>query len=432
MTLLEPTFIRDIVDYSFGDQSGENVVPNWHMKPANINNKEFIAKYRELLDSGVKYMTLFIDNIRLYRRDNVQYTELEETQPHIKEMKDKRVELLHKDSDLLELCSILADMNFIIFSAFEDTPIDEQIFSKIPSNVKAIYASNAITFGGKVIPFPYGLQRKMHDKDNRLQLISALIKDKTQPTKLLYLNHTIYKGKTARENINQLFFHKDFATVELGRLSYEQYYAKIKDHKFMICPSGNAKGSECHRDWEVLYMRRVPVCKRTPYLEKMFEGFPVLFVNEWSDVTEELLVANNHLYEMAQKMDMSALDLKVILKRILGGYVDIDFDKKKEKKVAAQANAAEVVNYKNIRRQYQLKLKQCIAVPVVHPLSNGQGLDFEPWMFMDMFNGLSMESCRFTFESEMEAEKYLSEELFPKIKAGSMPIFMFEKTYQKA
>jgi hypothetical protein len=56
----------------------------------------------------------------------------------------------------------------------------------------------------------------------------------------------------------------------------------------MICPDGNAIGCECHRDWEVIYMRRVPIVKDSPYLRKIFEGVPVLFVNSVLDVSVDL------------------------------------------------------------------------------------------------------------------------------------------------
>ena len=63
--LLEYEELQRIVDYSFGDHSGVlGGVPNAYMKKANINNTEFI---NALNSHTGKVMTLFIDNIRLYR-----------------------------------------------------------------------------------------------------------------------------------------------------------------------------------------------------------------------------------------------------------------------------------------------------------------------------------------------------------------------------
>jgi hypothetical protein len=42
-------------------------------------------------------------------------------------------------------------------------------------------------------------------------------------------------------------------------LDYNSFLTKIKKHKFMICPMGNA---DCHRNWEVLYLGRVPIMRK--------------------------------------------------------------------------------------------------------------------------------------------------------------------------
>ena len=130
-------------------------------------------------------MTLFIDNIRLYNRDGIKYTKIELSNEVSKQYKDKRVKDL-ENNDLLKLCSTIPNLNFIIFTGFEDTPIDDEIFDKIPENVLAIYASNCQSFGGKVIPIPYGLQRKLHPYDSRQEILSSKLNSEVRPNKLLY------------------------------------------------------------------------------------------------------------------------------------------------------------------------------------------------------------------------------------------------------
>ena len=66
MKLLDQTIVRDSVDYSFGDESGIETLMGY-MKIANSTNEDFISKYWQLMNTGKRYMTLFIDNIRLYR-----------------------------------------------------------------------------------------------------------------------------------------------------------------------------------------------------------------------------------------------------------------------------------------------------------------------------------------------------------------------------
>ena len=59
----------------------------------------------------------------------------------------------------------------------------------------------------------------------------------------------------------------------------------------------------------VIYMRRVPVMKRTPFLEELYKDYQVLFVDDYSEVTEQLLLDNNQMFLDAQTQDLSKLDL---------------------------------------------------------------------------------------------------------------------------
>lgn len=60
---------------------------------------------------------------------------------------------------------------------------------------------------------------------------------------------------------------------------------------FCLCPRGN--GIDTHRLWEALYMGCIPICKK--YHAHQFEhDLPILFVDEWSDITPELLYETYH------------------------------------------------------------------------------------------------------------------------------------------
>ena len=56
--------------------------------------------------------------------------------------------------------------------------------------------------------------------------------------------------------------------------------------KYVISPLGN--GLDCHRTWEAIILGCIPIVKKSG-LDPMYEGLPVLIVNEWSDITQELL-----------------------------------------------------------------------------------------------------------------------------------------------
>ena len=99
MELIEGVALSRLCDYSFGDQGGQwgNIYTSF-MKDANLTNTEFVSKLFEIKKSR-DYMTLFIDNIRLYKRHIVEVSEAD--RPY--------VDGLHEKNDLLHLCSCFPD-----------------------------------------------------------------------------------------------------------------------------------------------------------------------------------------------------------------------------------------------------------------------------------------------------------------------------------
>ena len=303
MKLIEGVALSELCDYSFGDQSGQwGSIDTSFMKDANFLNTEFATKVFEVMQER-DYMTVFIDNIRLYKRN------IPSTKPQDRDY----VNALMARSDLLDLCSNFTQMKFIIFTNLEDTPIDDQI--RVPDNVLCISAVNAIAYGDKVIPAPYGVQRRMNQSDDRIEkLIDSMEYVPSNPRGLLYVSHN-ESSNAKRLGIKSLFYDKDWAEVNEQRVPYNVFLYNLSGSKFMICPVGNA--IDCHRNWEVIYMRRVPVMTRDPYLEELYKDYPVLFVDDYSQVTKELLIENDDLFQRAQTMDLSGLTLPTFFDRIV-------------------------------------------------------------------------------------------------------------------
>ena len=301
MNLLHGPAISDLCDYDFGDQAGcLGGVSGAFMKDANESNTEFIKKV-----NGSKFMTLFIDNIRLYKRNILCSTATDQM----------RVDKMMEENDLLHLLAeimLMKETKFIIFCSNEDTPITEDIHSHIPQNVLSIYAANAVGYGDKVHPFPYGLQRKLYPVDVRLDEMQTALNSDPKPTKLLYINHAEHTNISERGNIREMFANKSFATIS-PRVDYPEYCRMIQAHKFMICPEGNAV--DCHRNWEVLLLKRVPIMKRNPYLEECYKDYPILWVDDYADVNKTLLADNDDLFVRSRNLDINMLDLYSLFNR---------------------------------------------------------------------------------------------------------------------
>lgn len=314
MEVISGDNLERLCDYSFGDHiwvSNPDLIGTF--KPAHPANAEFLIKAQ---DFRGKIMTLFIDNIRLYNRPVLANAGTDA----------QWVTYLLTYNDLLAFLAPLTENKFVIFTSHEDTPIDSHI--KIPESVLGIHAVNAEYFNDKIHPFPYGLQRRMSPTDRRQDIMKREVEldYRYEPTKLLYINCGLGDERNAPERAYlPNFKDKDWTTCRFDKDSkffdydhYTDFLNEIRDHKFMICPQGH--GLDCHRNWESLYLRRVPVMKDHPYFRELMKDFPVLFVKDWPEVTEELLKSNDHLYQTAQNMSLKRLDLNLIFKSIIQSY----------------------------------------------------------------------------------------------------------------
>jgi hypothetical protein len=160
--------------------------------------------------------------------------------------------------------------------------------------------------GGEVLDFHRGFSQKMllnaHDKwigtrgngssDNR----SVSTRD------ILCLLCFSYTHKERRRAYNMLsnrsfitdLNKNDYGTTQLGLLGkvpVEYNYEMTARSVYAISPRGC--GEATHRFFEAIYLGCIPVVKRTnTVFDRLYALYPCLIVDDWDQVTEELLLAN--------------------------------------------------------------------------------------------------------------------------------------------
>ena len=80
--------------------------------------------------------------------------------------------------------------------------------------------------------------------------------------------------------------HSDLLVINDAFTPRTNNWDNISNYAFVLSPFGN--GLDCHRTWETLCLGSIPIVKAQGF-KKMFEDLPVLIVNNWSDITQELL-----------------------------------------------------------------------------------------------------------------------------------------------
>ncbi len=139
----------------------------------------------------------------------------------------------------------------------------------------------------KLIPIPIGLENR-HWQRNYVEIINELnfLKIQEQKKFLLSGNISISTNPIIRKPVYDFFKDKSYCYIQATKKSTYEYLVDVAKSKFIISPHGN--GLDCHRTWEALCLGTFPIVK-TSTLDVLYKDLPVLIVNDWHEVTEELL-----------------------------------------------------------------------------------------------------------------------------------------------
>jgi len=74
--------------------------------------------------------------------------------------------------------------------------------------------------------------------------------------------------------------------INLNRMPRTKLWKELVKYTFALSPYGG--GPDCHRHWEILSLGCIPIMKSIGS-NQMFADLPVLIVNDWSDINEQLL-----------------------------------------------------------------------------------------------------------------------------------------------
>jgi len=92
----------------------------------------------------------------------------------------------------------------------------------------------------------------------------------------------------ARAEARRALAGKAFMLWERRQSPRIEVWRRHEEALFEASPRGN--GIDCHRTWEALFLRSIPIVPRSS-IDPVFEGLPVALIDDWSEVTPERLAA---------------------------------------------------------------------------------------------------------------------------------------------
>jgi hypothetical protein len=199
---------------------------------------------------------------------------------------------------------------FVIVSAMEDYSFPDEINSKIyntvytnPYFVHWFSINKTIPNDEKTTSIPYGLD--YHTLTRRNYFGEEMQDFETQNTKLqnivdsqvhfskrihkIYANFHLHITDTRnggwRSKLKDII-PSNIIYFEAGDLPRTSSWKKTSEYSFVVSPPGN--GHDCIRTFEALCLGCIVIMKKS-FLDIIYEDLPILLVDEYTDINEELL-----------------------------------------------------------------------------------------------------------------------------------------------
>ena len=155
-----------------------------------------------------------------------------------------------------------------------------------------VFAQNCLVQDPRITPLPIGLEDQWRHNNGIVRDFVQLRREAIQKIPRIVNAFNLNTNPDERWPCYRSLWRHPLA-VGLSAGTNSRLYRKfVTRYMFMASPPGN--GADCHRTWEAMYLRIVPIVKRsvmTEYFQQL--GLPLYLVDDWrelSSFTEERLV----------------------------------------------------------------------------------------------------------------------------------------------
>tara|TARA_B100001939_G_C16867206_1_gene584677 strand:+ start:235 stop:1080 length:846 start_codon:yes stop_codon:yes gene_type:complete len=149
-------------------------------------------------------------------------------------------------------------------------------------NCKKIYTQNMNVKHPQVEPLPIGIANSCWDWGDS-KIMDEVINEGFSDTNPLFIYANFTKGDGVRYERRKDCYDilSENGIIMQESTDYKSYLQELKKHKFCLSPEGN--GIDCYRTWEALYMKTIPICKRSVMVEEFAKIFPIYIVDDWKE-----------------------------------------------------------------------------------------------------------------------------------------------------
>jgi hypothetical protein len=177
---------------------------------------------------------------------------------------------------------------FSIISHNDDTTVTQDWAPLLPPNLVRLFAQNAVIVDPRVVPLPIGLENASKHYNGVVSDYRKLRRREPPHRNRILYAFTDGTNSAVRTPARRALEHNPLADG-YARTNSRTYRKVACQYRFIASPPGN--GVDCHRTWEALYLRSIPIVVRSPLTESFARvGIPLWQVETYSELeglTEE-------------------------------------------------------------------------------------------------------------------------------------------------
>ena len=176
---------------------------------------------------------------------------------------------------------------FLLYSHNSDLCVDDK-YSEILTNNYLItwFGQNINTINDKLKSIPIGLANRRWPHGD-IEILKKVIDENNTKNNLVYCNIDVNTNISERSTC----LEEIYPIQNSNKVSFEEYLRYVSKSYFIISPNGN--GIDCHKTWESLYLKSIPIVTNSINIS-YYKEYPILIIERWSDLKN--IELNEELY----------------------------------------------------------------------------------------------------------------------------------------
>jgi hypothetical protein len=166
---------------------------------------------------------------------------------------------------------------FILYTHNSDLSIDDSYLSIMNNDyLLKWYGQNINFFHDKLFSIPIGIANRRWSHGD-VGILQNIINENNIKTNIVYCNIDVNTNISERSScLESIYPIKN--SIKVG---FEEYLRNVSKSYFIISPNGN--GIDCHKTWESLYLKSIPIVTNSINIS-FYKDYPILIIDKWSDL----------------------------------------------------------------------------------------------------------------------------------------------------